>query len=75
VRSFGLSNSACSKAAFCSKPSRRISPAPSDGEEFLQLAPKIQVRTRPLPYPLEQANQALDDLRRGRLQGAAVLTP
>ncbi|HEX4172122.1 MAG TPA: zinc-dependent alcohol dehydrogenase family protein [Acetobacteraceae bacterium] len=46
-----------------------------DGEEFLQLAPKIPVRTRPLPYPLEQANQALDDLRAGRLQGAAVLTP
>jgi propanol-preferring alcohol dehydrogenase len=46
-----------------------------DGEEFLQLAPKIPVRTRPLPYLLEQANQALDDLRAGRLQGAAVLTP
>jgi propanol-preferring alcohol dehydrogenase len=46
-----------------------------DGEEFLQLAPNIPVRTRPLPYPLEQANQALDDLRAGRLQGAAVLTP
>jgi propanol-preferring alcohol dehydrogenase len=46
-----------------------------DGEEFLDLAPKVPVRTRPLPYPLEQANQALDDLRRGRLQGAAVLVP
>jgi propanol-preferring alcohol dehydrogenase len=46
-----------------------------DGEEFLALAPKVPVRTRPLPYPLEQANQALDDLRAGRLQGAAVLTP
>jgi propanol-preferring alcohol dehydrogenase len=46
-----------------------------DGEEFLKLAPKVPVRTRPLPYPLEQANQALDDLRAGRLQGAAVLTP
>jgi alcohol dehydrogenase, propanol-preferring len=44
-----------------------------DGEEFLMLAPKVPVKTRPLPYPLEQANQALDDLRAGRLQGAAVL--
>jgi propanol-preferring alcohol dehydrogenase len=46
-----------------------------DGEEFLALAPKIPVRTRPLRYLLEQANQALDDLRAGRLQGAAVLMP
>lgn len=45
-----------------------------DGEEFLELVPKVPVKTRTLPYPLEQANQALDDLRAGRLQGAAVLT-
>lgn len=45
----------------------------SDGEEFLSLAPKVPVKTRPLQYPLEQASQALDDLRAGRLQGAAVL--
>ena len=45
-----------------------------DGEEFLELAPKVPVKTRTSPYPLEQANQALDDLRAGRLQGAAVLT-
>jgi alcohol dehydrogenase, propanol-preferring len=44
-----------------------------DGEEFLDLAPKVPVVTRPLPYALDQANQALDDLRAGRLQGAAVL--
>jgi propanol-preferring alcohol dehydrogenase len=44
-----------------------------DGEEFLQLAPKVPVVTRTVPYPLERANQALDDLRAGRLQGAAVL--
>ena len=44
-----------------------------DGKEFLALAPKVPVKTRPLPYALEQANQALDDLRAGRLQGAAVL--
>jgi alcohol dehydrogenase, propanol-preferring len=46
-----------------------------DGEEFLALAPKIPVKTRPVTYPLELANQALDDLRAGRLQGAAVLIP
>jgi propanol-preferring alcohol dehydrogenase len=46
----------------------------ADGEEFLALAPKVPVKTRPLPYRLEEANQALDDLRAGRLQGAAVLT-
>jgi alcohol dehydrogenase, propanol-preferring len=45
----------------------------ADGEEFLALAPKVPVKTRPLPYKLEEANQALDDLRAGRLQGAAVL--
>jgi propanol-preferring alcohol dehydrogenase len=47
----------------------------ADGEEFLALAPKVPVKTRPLPYRLEQANQALNDLRAGRLQGAAVLVP
>ena len=46
-----------------------------DGEEFLALAPRVPVKTRPLPYALEQANQALDDLRAGRLNGAAVLVP
>ncbi len=47
----------------------------ADGEAFLALAPKVPVKTRPLPYGLEQANQALNDLRAGRLQGAAVLVP
>jgi alcohol dehydrogenase, propanol-preferring len=44
-----------------------------DAEEFLELAPKVPVKTRTLPYRLEQANDALNDLRAGRLQGAAVL--
>lgn len=44
-----------------------------DGEEFMALAPKVPVKTRPLPYKLENANDALNDLRAGRLQGAAVL--
>lgn len=44
-----------------------------DGTEFLALAPLIPVRTEVRPYPLEAANEALADLREGRLQGAAVL--
>ncbi|MDJ0631380.1 MAG: zinc-dependent alcohol dehydrogenase family protein [Rhodobacter sp.] len=47
----------------------------ADGEEFFPLAKKAAVRTETVSYPLERANQALDDLRSGRLQGAAVLVP
>ncbi len=46
-----------------------------DGEEFLKLAPRIPVRTRVTTYPLEAANEAVADLRHGRLTGAAVLLP
>jgi alcohol dehydrogenase, propanol-preferring len=46
-----------------------------DGEEFLQLAPRVPVRTAVETYPLERANEALAALREGRLQGAAVLQP
>ncbi len=46
-----------------------------DAEEFLALAPKVPVRTHTRDYPLAEANRALDDLRAGRLQGAAVLRP
>jgi alcohol dehydrogenase, propanol-preferring len=45
-----------------------------DGEEFLALAPQVPVRTEIETYPLEQANEALDRLRAGRVRGAAVLT-
>jgi alcohol dehydrogenase, propanol-preferring len=45
-----------------------------DGEEFLQLAPRVPVRTRVTEYALAEANRALDDLRAGRVRGAAVLT-
>jgi alcohol dehydrogenase, propanol-preferring len=45
-----------------------------DGEEFLALAPQIPVRTAVETFPLEQANEALDRLRRGDVRGAAVLT-
>jgi alcohol dehydrogenase, propanol-preferring len=44
-----------------------------DGEELLRLAPRIPVRTTVVPYPLALANEALDDLEAGRVQGAAVL--
>ncbi len=46
-----------------------------DGEEFLALAPKAGVRAKTRIYPLERANEALADLREGRLEGAAVLVP
>jgi len=44
-----------------------------DAEEFLVLAPKVPVKTEVTTYPLEDANHALDDLRHGRIRGAAVL--
>ena len=46
-----------------------------DAVEFLDLAPRAGVRTEVTTYPLEQANAALEDLRHGRLSGAAVLVP
>lgn len=46
-----------------------------DAEEFFPIAKRAQVRTHTKAYPLEQANEALDDLRQGRLSGAAVLVP
>jgi propanol-preferring alcohol dehydrogenase len=46
-----------------------------DAEEFLRMAPLAGVRAEVSCYPLDEANRALDDLRRGRLQGAAVLVP
>ena len=46
-----------------------------DGEEFLALAPRVPVRTHVETLPLEQANEALDRLRRGDVQGALVLVP
>jgi len=45
-----------------------------DGEEFLALAPTVPVRAITAEYPLERANEALDDLRRGRIEGSAVLS-
>ena len=44
-----------------------------DGEEFLALAPKVPVQATVTTFPLEDANRALDSLRAGKLEGAAVI--
>jgi alcohol dehydrogenase, propanol-preferring len=46
-----------------------------DAEDFLALAPRVPVKTTTRAYPLARANEALDDLRAGRFEGAAVLIP
>jgi propanol-preferring alcohol dehydrogenase len=46
-----------------------------DAHEFLKVAPAAGVKTEVVRYPLGRANEALADLREGRLQGAAVLIP
>jgi propanol-preferring alcohol dehydrogenase len=46
-----------------------------DGVDFLRQAPEMGIVTRTTSYSLEQANQALADLRAGRFEGAAVLIP
>lgn len=47
----------------------------ADGAEFLRFAARVPLRVETTAYPLERANDALADLRAGRLQGAAVLVP
>jgi alcohol dehydrogenase, propanol-preferring len=44
-----------------------------DGRELLALAPTVPIETHVTSYPLERANEALDDLRSGRIQGSAVI--
>jgi len=46
-----------------------------DGLDFLGMVPKMGIVTQTTSYPLNQANQALADLRAGRFEGAAVLVP
>ncbi len=46
-----------------------------DGDELLALAARIPIRTQTEVFPLEQANEALERLRQGRIEGAAVLVP
>ena len=47
----------------------------ADAADFLDFAARVPLDVRTTPYPLAQANQALDDLRAGRIEGAAVLVP
>ena len=44
-----------------------------DGEDFLAVAAKVPLRVSTSVYRLDEANVALDDLRHGRIEGAAVL--
>ena len=46
-----------------------------DAQEFMEIAARIPVRTETQTFPLAQANEALEALRRGQLSGAAVLVP
>lgn len=45
-----------------------------DGVDFFELAARLDIRTRPTAFPLRDANLAIDAVRRGTLDGAAVLT-
>lgn len=45
-----------------------------DGRVFMRVASDVHLDLHTTVYPLAQANRALDDLRRGKLTGAAVLT-
>lgn len=46
----------------------------TDGEELLKIAPKVPIRTEITKLPLNKANEALDKLRDGKVEGAFVLT-
>jgi propanol-preferring alcohol dehydrogenase len=46
-----------------------------DGEDFFTIVPKVGIKTETTSYPLTRANEALADLRGGRVHGAAVLVP
>jgi propanol-preferring alcohol dehydrogenase len=47
----------------------------ADGEALLALAPRIPIRTHTQRFALEDANEAVERLRRGEIEGAAVLVP
>jgi propanol-preferring alcohol dehydrogenase len=44
-----------------------------DAHEFMRIAPEVPVHTTTETFPLERANEALDKLRSGKVEGAAVL--
>ena len=44
-----------------------------DGKEFLEIAPRVPVKTKTQTFPLEEANTALEKFRAGKLEGNAVL--
>jgi propanol-preferring alcohol dehydrogenase len=46
-----------------------------DVEEFLELAPRVPIRTTVQTFPLSEANVALERLRSGAIRGAGVLVP
>jgi len=46
-----------------------------DAIDFLALAPRVPVETRAVEYSLDRANEAIADVRNGRIEGAAVLVP
>ena len=46
-----------------------------DGVEFMRVAERVAIRTSVKPFALTEANSALDELRHGRVRGAAVLVP
>ena len=47
----------------------------ADGDAFMRLAAELPLQVRTTRYALADANRALDDLRAGRVSGAAVLAP
>lgn len=47
----------------------------ADGREFMEVAGKVSIQTHTTAYPLDQANEALDALRSGHVEGAVVLIP
>jgi propanol-preferring alcohol dehydrogenase len=47
----------------------------ADGREFMQIAAEAPIKTHTTSFPLSEANEALAQLRSGRLEGAAVLVP
>jgi alcohol dehydrogenase, propanol-preferring len=44
-----------------------------DGLDFLEMAPKVPVRTRVQPFTLERSNEALESVRGGAVRGSAVV--